>query len=292
MSDSDSPPQCPLCISDFNETEKKFYPCPCGYQICCFCFDRIITSTNLCPSCRRRYDDDAGHRIGQDFLPNKVKMDNAAKSPAASVCYLAPKMVQITGIPVRLMNTGLLRRREYLGQYGDILKLVVSRSLYPSGHLIIQSQDQSVFVKFRTRDAARACVCALDGCEFQGAVLQASVCVAERCHSVLAGAPCSDRRNCLRIHREIRDADVRVKHADMEKRNAALRRSVNEPKPGSYDGCAKIAQSRTVLPPPRLIPPKGYPFAHAALYGSERRTLLELALAEGPLTPPPPPAHR
>ena len=79
-------------------------------------------------------------------------------SAAASVCYLAPKIVQIVGIPLKIMNTGLLQGKEYLGQYGEILKLVVSRSLYPSSKQIIQSQDPSVFVIFKTQGEAKSCI--------------------------------------------------------------------------------------------------------------------------------------
>eukprot|EP01025_Chloroclados_australasicus_P010831 TRINITY_DN1457_c0_g2_i1.p1 TRINITY_DN1457_c0_g2~~TRINITY_DN1457_c0_g2_i1.p1 ORF type:complete len:778 (-),score=88.55 TRINITY_DN1457_c0_g2_i1:284-2617(-) len=50
---------CPLCIEELDETEKKFYPCPCGYQVCLFCLDKLRNECNkLCPGCRQTYDDD------------------------------------------------------------------------------------------------------------------------------------------------------------------------------------------------------------------------------------------
>ncbi len=68
---------CPLCIEELDETDKDFYPCPCGcvglqrrkifvawvnvtlsrrYQVCLFCYGRIgDLCKNQCPGCRREY---------------------------------------------------------------------------------------------------------------------------------------------------------------------------------------------------------------------------------------------
>ena len=52
---------CPLCIEPLDVTDKNFKPCPCGYQICQFCYNNIRQNPELngrCPGCRRIYDDD------------------------------------------------------------------------------------------------------------------------------------------------------------------------------------------------------------------------------------------
>eukprot|EP00899_Mesostigma_viride_P027220 jgi/Mesvir1/7683/Mv11653-RA.1 len=47
---------CPLCIEPLDETDEIFRPCPCGYRVCLFCYDRIKLELNaLCPSCRAPY---------------------------------------------------------------------------------------------------------------------------------------------------------------------------------------------------------------------------------------------
>lgn len=77
--DEDEDETCPLCVEEFDLSDKNFRPCPCGYQVCyhssgatrvtysllltpteiCqFCFNNIKTTMNgLCPACRRPYDD-------------------------------------------------------------------------------------------------------------------------------------------------------------------------------------------------------------------------------------------
>ena len=50
---------CPLCIEEFDLSDRNFRPCPCGYQICQFCFNSLKTTyeKSTCPNCRRQYDD-------------------------------------------------------------------------------------------------------------------------------------------------------------------------------------------------------------------------------------------
>ncbi len=48
----------PLCIEEFDLSDRNFRPCPCGYQVCQFCFNNIKENMNgLCPACRRPYDE-------------------------------------------------------------------------------------------------------------------------------------------------------------------------------------------------------------------------------------------
>lgn len=58
-------PQCPLCLEPIEADDIDFYPCPCGYQICRFCWHRLAneedsiepgkSARGLCPACRQEY---------------------------------------------------------------------------------------------------------------------------------------------------------------------------------------------------------------------------------------------
>lgn len=53
---------CPLCIEELDLSDRNFKPCPCGYQICQFCYNNIRQNPELngrCPACRRMYDDES-----------------------------------------------------------------------------------------------------------------------------------------------------------------------------------------------------------------------------------------
>lgn len=81
---ADAPRNSPLCIEEFDLSDRNFRPCPCGYQVChdprppphlsacalgrtnarcaaqiCqFCFNNLKNNLNgLCPACRRPYDE-------------------------------------------------------------------------------------------------------------------------------------------------------------------------------------------------------------------------------------------
>ncbi|SCO64427.1 CCR4-NOT transcription complex subunit 4, putative [Plasmodium berghei] len=49
---------CPLCVELLDETDRNFFPCDCGYQICLWCLYYIRDHmSNKCPACRRSYDE-------------------------------------------------------------------------------------------------------------------------------------------------------------------------------------------------------------------------------------------
>ena len=50
---------CPLCCEEFDISDRQFFPCKCGYQVCMWCWHRIRESeSGLCPACRTPYGDD------------------------------------------------------------------------------------------------------------------------------------------------------------------------------------------------------------------------------------------
>ena len=59
MVDQDDDWDCPLCMEEMDSADRLFHPCPCGYQICRFCWHKISQDMNkLCPACRREYCDE------------------------------------------------------------------------------------------------------------------------------------------------------------------------------------------------------------------------------------------
>ncbi|KAF8061943.1 Cnot4 [Scenedesmus sp. PABB004] len=51
--------ECPLCIEVLDDTDRDFFPCSCGYQVCLFCYQRLQSEyNNTCPGCRQQYSDD------------------------------------------------------------------------------------------------------------------------------------------------------------------------------------------------------------------------------------------
>ena len=60
--DDDDDDLCPICAETLDATDKEFFPCPCGFQFCCFCYNRMaeVGDHFRCPACRKPFGDDAG----------------------------------------------------------------------------------------------------------------------------------------------------------------------------------------------------------------------------------------
>ena len=157
---------CPLCVEEFDIQDRNFKPCPCGYQVCPFCWNHIRNNLNgLCPACRRPYSDEpewkpvaveeyaqlivgyAYPSLKQEQLRTAKKKDKkhhqpelsavARKSePADSRKHLQgmrvtqKNLVYVIGLSLKLINDealALLRGQEYFGQYGKIQKIMINK---------------------------------------------------------------------------------------------------------------------------------------------------------------------
>ena len=57
-SDSDGEEVCPLCCNELDATDLNFLPCPCGYQVCLYCYGRLESEfQSRCPACRNVYEE-------------------------------------------------------------------------------------------------------------------------------------------------------------------------------------------------------------------------------------------
>ncbi|ONL94825.1 RNA binding (RRM/RBD/RNP motifs) family protein [Zea mays] len=104
-------------------------------QICVWCWHHIIDmaekeeTKGRCPACRTRYD--------KDMI---VKM--------AATCdrVIQRNLVYIIGLPAHLCNESVLERKEYFGQYGEVLKVLVSRLTGPPSQQASANSSISVYV--------------------------------------------------------------------------------------------------------------------------------------------------
>ncbi|SOV16555.1 CCR4-NOT transcription complex subunit 4, putative [Plasmodium gaboni] len=69
---------CPLCVEVLDETDRNFFPCDCGYQICLWCLYYIRDNmNNTCPACRRSYDE-------KNFIYNRETHEKLIKKPKSN----------------------------------------------------------------------------------------------------------------------------------------------------------------------------------------------------------------
>jgi len=78
----DSEHVCPLCCEEMDLSDREFYPCKCGYQVCMWCWHRIReTESGLCPACRTPYGEDP-HQFSAVDVDKAIKA-NKEKEAAA-----------------------------------------------------------------------------------------------------------------------------------------------------------------------------------------------------------------
>jgi RING/Ubox like zinc-binding domain len=158
---------CPLCVEELDIQDRGFKPCPCGYQVCPFCWHHIRNNMNgLCPACRRPYSDQpewkpvaqeeyvSGLNKGinlysfkqeqlriakkkdkkhhQPDLPNAPRKSEPVDSRKhlQGVRVTQKNLVYVIGLTLKLLNDealALLRGQEYFGQYGKIQKIMINK---------------------------------------------------------------------------------------------------------------------------------------------------------------------
>ncbi|KAJ5168634.1 uncharacterized protein N7482_004228 [Penicillium canariense] len=219
---------CPLCIEEFDLSDKNFKPCPCGYQICQFCYNNIKTHSEegRCPNCRRPYDDSTiQYKIpdAEEFKADlalkhrkaaaakkkeaeKREIEASSRKNLAGVRVVQKNLVYVIGLnpTIRDENQLLqtLRGRDYFGQYGDIEKIVVSKAK-PGGN---PHQGIGVYVTFSRKLDAATCIAAVDGSANGDRVLRAQYGTTKYCSSFLRNEQCNNR-NCTFLHETGEDSE-------------------------------------------------------------------------------------
>ncbi|UJR33366.1 hypothetical protein I4U23_020814 [Adineta vaga] len=199
--------ECPLCLEVLEADDLNFFPCTCCYQICRFCWHRIRTDENgLCPACRKPYSENPAQfkpltdeEIQQVKRDRKLKESNKKPKITESRKHLANlrvvqrNLVFVNGLPSRLADTELLRRNDYFGKYGKIVKLVTSPA--HNG----QMNSICVYITYSRSEEALRAIQALCNYHVDGRTLKATLGTTKYCSRYLKGASCQ-KADCLYLH--------------------------------------------------------------------------------------------
>ncbi|KAG0052599.1 transcriptional repressor general negative regulator of transcription subunit 4 [Gryganskiella cystojenkinii] len=213
---------CPLCMEELDISDRNFRPCPCGYQICRFCWHHIKEDLNgRCPACRRIYSEETVEftPISADELAmiknekkakerEKKEMEAMNRKHLSNMRVVQKSLVYVIGLPTKLANDEhALRQHEYFGQYGKISKVVINRRNAPMPVPGSPGQPSvGVYITYiRKEDAAKA-IAAIDGSIWDGKILRASYGTTKYCTYYLRGMACQNP-GCMYLHEPGEDAD-------------------------------------------------------------------------------------
>ncbi|MCJ1282314.1 transcriptional repressor general negative regulator of transcription subunit 4 [Xylographa opegraphella] len=269
MDDSDD--ACPLCVEEFDLSDKNFRPCPCGYQVCQFCYNNIKTNMNgLCPACRRPYDE---KNIEWKIVsPEEFKADvalqarkkaaarqkeaerrqaeSSSRKNLAGLRVVQKNLVYVVGLNPRIREEDLLqtlRGDQYFGQYGKIIKIVVSKAKEGSGG----SQSIGVYVTFARKQDAASCIAAVDGSQNGDRVLRAQYGTTKYCSAYLRNEVCNNK-GCMFLHETGEDNDS-FSRQDLSSMNAV---STQRPAASSTIATSSTKPAQQPSPPQPQPPPQ------------------------------------
>jgi CCR4-NOT transcription complex subunit 4 len=191
----------------------------------------------LCPACRRPYNDKdieykvitpeetAIHRARQvqkqkknlqAQLKEKAKAeaDSLSRKHLAGLRVVQKNLVYVTGLSPKLQEEELLhtlRGDTYFGQYGKIIKIVVSKARD-------RLDSVGVYVTYENKSDAESCIKAVDGSPNGDRTLRAQFGTTKYCSAYLRGDACMNR-NCMFLH-EAGEAGESYSRADLSSMNA------------------------------------------------------------------------
>ncbi|KAI4112756.1 MAG: hypothetical protein LQ345_006139 [Seirophora villosa] len=224
MDDSDD--SCPLCVEEFDLSDKNFRPCPCGYQVCQFCYNNIKNNMNgLCPACRRPYDEKDIEWKSTSLEEQKADIALQARKKAmarqkeserkqveslnrkhlAGLRVVQKNLVYVVGLNPKSREEDLLqtlRGDQYFGQYGKIVKIVVSKAKENANG----NSSIGVYVTFARKQDAASCIAAVDGSQNGDRTLRAQYGTTKYCSAYLRNETCNNR-NCMFLHEQGEDHD-------------------------------------------------------------------------------------
>lgn len=250
-------------------SDKNFFPCPCGYQVCQFCYNNIRQNPQLngkCPACRRPYNDEnveyrtvTAEEWKQDHMRQtrkekerkqrereKKESENSSKKHHLSGMRVIQKnLVYVIGLNPNIPTDELhntLRGDQFFGQYGKIQKIVINRRTNAHGNPGI-----GVYVTFAKKEDAARCIAAVDGSLNDNKYLRAAYGTTKYCSSYLRGQPCPNP-NCMFLHEPGEEADSYTRQ-DLSTIQHAARQGIKpQNKSGSAKSAAGSANNSTATP--------------------------------------------
>ncbi|KAK5987727.1 General negative regulator of transcription subunit 4 [Cladobotryum mycophilum] len=263
---------CPLCIEEFDLSDRNFRPCPCGYQVCQFCFNNIKNNMNgLCPACRRPYDEKTiqwkvvTQEEVAEFRANiqknqkkraleqrqkevqKREAEKENRKNLVGVRVVQKNLVYITGLAPTVREDELLktlRKPEFFGQYGNIQKISISNRKSSDG----QHHSLGIYVTFERPEEATRCIQAVHGSQNGDRVLKAQHGTTKYCSAWLKNEKCNNP-GCMFLHEQGDEEDSYTRQ-DLSSINSI---HTQRPLPGGSGGSSRTT-SRPQLSQPLPTP--------------------------------------
>ncbi|GAO51503.1 hypothetical protein G7K_5602-t1 [Saitoella complicata NRRL Y-17804] len=323
ISDDEEDLECPLCMEEMDLSDRNFKPCPCGYQVCRFCWNHIRENLNgRCPACRRLYSEETvefkpmtaeEYKTDQNRLrrvqnEKKLKekerreMEAASRKHLANMRVVQKNLVYVTGLSPKIANEELLqtlRGPDYFGQYGKISKIVINKknptAMSPAASAVAHASGQigpsgtlGVYITYATKEAAARAIAAVDGSVNDGRILRASYGTTKYCSAYLRNQPCPNP-NCMYLHEPGEDIESYTRE-DLSTIQHTAKQAEFRPTPTPPQSATP--QPTRVIPSAVSRPRGGFDMEYSGSSDAEGSALPATASWASNSKPAPPPAPK
>ncbi|KAK0403322.1 hypothetical protein QR680_016859 [Steinernema hermaphroditum] len=218
--DEVSEKHCPLCMENLELDDQNFYPCKCGYQVCSFCWHRLRTDGNgLCPACRQAYPEVPASFKSIKAGKQQKDSNKQRKAPSKSeqtirelsaYRVLQMNLIYVTGLSPRIADVDTLKKNEFFGQFGKILKLSISNGNGGSANL----SSACAYVTYAKGEEALRAIQTFHNTVIDGRNIKVSLGTTKYCASFLRNLPCP-KVGCSYCH-ELADMEISFTAEDMQ----------------------------------------------------------------------------
>jgi len=215
--------ECPLCMENLDIDDKTFFPCTCGYQICRFCWHRIRMNENgLCPACRKAYSENPANfkPLSAEEL-QKMKLQKRQKEQQkkqknfdnrrhlADLRVVQKNLVFVVGLSSRIADAEILKRNEYFGKFGKIVKIVVNSCLQVS-----PGTTAGAYITYGKAEDALRSIQSVNNSQFDGKTIKASLGTTKYCSHFMRNQNCP-KSECMYLH-HYGDSEASFTKEDMQ----------------------------------------------------------------------------
>ncbi|KAJ1733043.1 transcriptional repressor general negative regulator of transcription subunit 4 [Coemansia biformis] len=193
-------------MEELDIDDRGFFPCGCGYQICRFCHNRLLSEEfgGRCPACRRLYSEQTPRwKLISPEQVAKIKSEKKAKEREKREIESNSRRHLANVRVVQKNLVYILRSHDYFGQFGRINKIVINRR---QGGSNSQHPTVGVYVTYTVREDAARAINAVDGSMLEGRVLRATFGTTKYCSYYLRNIPCQNP-GCMYLHEPGEEAD-------------------------------------------------------------------------------------
>ena len=113
-------------------------------------------------------------------------------------------LIHVQGFPKYLAKNNILKSPEYFGQYGTIIKLIISEKTNPDTN----KKSYSAYITYSNKIEASLSILCVDSLMIKGKIIRAFFGTNKYCNYFLDNVRCPNSDKCVFLHRYSSDKDI------------------------------------------------------------------------------------